>query len=333
MPISQARTAEWTCARCGEVTSRLTWLAVDAVERPDLIAGISHLIGFDCPGCRRPLQRSQPLLVVRLARAAPLIAARATDDERDPLKSLGETVPAVQRELGDALREVPGPAVPVTFDEIEAGVSRDIDADIAAHRAEVSEADGHEPDYRRLLRKIEAIQKPQRIESGLEQLALVGSEEHLREVLEQWPEIMTDEAEQIASARLTLATNEDARRFASSMLQTVQLGRRGDFTAAWSVRESVIRRFWEETVVPRWRALEDAKRGGTRSPIRLAHAGRELLDVLPPGTYPDLRAEVAGITAAALLEDEGADSAQSVESAIALGQLRNFDPGRAPGHR
>ena len=85
MPISQAKMAEWSCVCCGEVTSRLTWLAVDAGERPDLIAGLSNLVAFECPSCRQPLRRSQPLLVLRLGEAAPLIAARAADDKRDPL--------------------------------------------------------------------------------------------------------------------------------------------------------------------------------------------------------------------------------------------------------
>ena len=70
---------------------------------------------------------------------------------------------------------------------------------------------------------------------------------------------------------------------------------------------------------PRLRAFEDAKRGATRHAI--AQAGMELLDVLPPGTHPELQVEVAATTAAALLEDDGADYDQNVESAIALGEL------------
>ena len=120
------------CAGCGQVTSRLTWLVVDAVERPDLVARISDLVEVECPDCQLPLQRSQPLLVLRLARAAPLIAARATSDDRDPLETLGEVVSATQRALGEKLLEVLGPAVIATFDEIEAGAEKDIDADIGA---------------------------------------------------------------------------------------------------------------------------------------------------------------------------------------------------------
>ena len=321
VPISQARMAEWCCSRCGEVTSRLTWLAVDAVERPDLTARLSDLIEFECPSCGRPLQRSQPLLVLRLAQAAPLIAARATDDERDPLESLGEVGAAVQRELGDALREVPGPAAVVTFDEIEAGVREDIDTDAEGAPAGTSEVVGHESAYRRLLSKIEATQKQQRIESGLRELALVGSEEQLREMVEQWPEVTTDEAEDRVAQHVERATTEGNRRFAISMLQTVQLCRRGNLRGAWSVRESAIHRFAEERVAPRWRAFEDERLSVTRDPLRLAQAGRDLLAVLPPGTHPNRRVIAAGATSAALLEDEGAGREQSVEDSIELGHL------------
>ena len=129
MSISQSRMENWRCAHCGEVTSRLTWLAVDACERPDLIAGFSNLVEVECPDCRQPLRRSQPLLVLRLAKTAPLIAAREAGDQRDPIDSLGEIVATVQRELGDTLEEVPGPPAVVTFAEIEAGVHEDIDTD------------------------------------------------------------------------------------------------------------------------------------------------------------------------------------------------------------
>ncbi len=252
--------------------------------------------------------------------SCPLIAARATDDELDPLESLGEIVAVAQRELGDALREVSGPAVIATFEEIKAGVQEDIDTDAEASRAGASGAAGHEPVYQRLLGKVEAIQKQQRIERGLRELAIVGSEEQLREVVARWPELMTEYAERLmAEIVAKRAPTEDRRRFASSMLQTVQLSRQGDFAGAWSVRESVIRKFQEETVAPRLRAFEDAKRGATRHAI--AQAGMELLDVLPPGTHPELQVEVAATAAAALLEDDGADYDQNVESAIALGEL------------
>ena len=102
MPISRASMEDWRCARCGETSSRLTWLAVDAVERPDLLERFSDITEFECPACYEPVRRSQPLLVLRLAQAAPLIVARDADDERDPLDALEETVGVVQHELGNA---------------------------------------------------------------------------------------------------------------------------------------------------------------------------------------------------------------------------------------
>ena len=319
MSVSQSQMEDWGCTHCGEVTSRLTWLAVDARERPDLMAGFSNLVEIECPNCHRPVRRSQPLLVLRLAKAAPLIAARAVDDQRDSIESLGEVVAAVRRELGDALREVPGPAVPVTFDEIEVGAGRDIDADVGASSTDVDTADRQAPAYRELLSKIRGSQQQQRLQAGLQHLERVGSEEQLREVVERWPETVSSEAERLVVERQEQATTEEARHFAKSMVETVQLCRKGDFAGAWSVRESVIRRVWEETVVPRLRAFEGAMRADR--PTQLAKVGVALLEVLPPGTDPNLRSVAAGATAAALLMDEGPDRGRSIERAIELGQM------------
>ncbi|MCY3567564.1 MAG: CHAT domain-containing protein [Chloroflexi bacterium] len=315
MAISQARMAEWNCIGCGVVTPALMWLAVDAVERPDLVAQVSDLLEFECPSCCRPFRRFRPLLVLRLANVAPVIVACASDDEPDPLESLREVVATAQRALGDALRDVPGPAIIVTFDELEAGVRGDLDTDVGASEVNTG---GCEPDYVRLLDKIDAVQAQQRLEVGLEQLALVGSEDQLREVVERFPEIITDEAEQFVERRQASAPTEEGRRFASSMLQTVQFCRRGDSRGAWSVREWVIRSFWEETVLPRLSAFEEVKRDATSQ--QLAQVGKDLLAVLVPGAHPELEMDATVTTMVALLEGEGVNRGEPVEYAIELGE-------------
>ncbi len=138
-------------------------------------------------------------------------------------------------------------------------------------------------------------------------------------MVDQWPEIVTDEAEHLVVERLEQATTKGGRHFATSLVQAVQLCRRGDFAGAWSVRESVLRRFWEQEAIPRQRAFEDAKRGA--SPKALAQAGLDLLGVLLPGTYSERRAEVAATTVAALLQGEGADREQNIERAIELARI------------
>lgn len=67
MPISQARMAEGNCTGYGVATPRLTWLAVDAVERPDLVEQVSELLEFECPSWCRPFRRPRSLLVLRVA--------------------------------------------------------------------------------------------------------------------------------------------------------------------------------------------------------------------------------------------------------------------------
>ncbi|MCY3881319.1 MAG: CHAT domain-containing protein [Chloroflexi bacterium] len=319
MSISQSRMEDWRCTHCGEVTSHLTWLAVDAHERPDLIAEFADIIEVECPNCRQSLRRSHPLLVLRLAKAAPLIAAREAGDQRDPIESLGDTVATVQRELGNTLEEVPGPPAVVTFAEIVAGVHENIDADVESWQADSAGTVGRESSYRKLLRELVVTQKRQRIEAGLKALALSGSEEQLREAVDEWPEIVSGEAEWRVTEQLEQATTEGGRQVARSMLETVQLCRKGDLAGAWTSREKALRTVWEAEVVPRLHAFEDAMRAG--SPAQLATAGATLLEVLPPGMDPNLRSVVAGLTAAALPMDEGPDRSRSIERAIELGQM------------
>ena len=126
MPISQARIVDWDCRHCGEVFSRLSWLAIDAKERPDLRGQLVGIAQDHCPICEQVIQRKQPLLVLRLATVAPLIVARDSQDQRDPLDTLGEVVCDVQRALSDARLTVPGPALLLSFRELEAAAGKQI---------------------------------------------------------------------------------------------------------------------------------------------------------------------------------------------------------------
>ena len=198
-------------------------------------------------------------------------------------------------------------------------MGKDIDADISAPSTDAGGSGSHESTYRRLLGKVRDSQQEQRLQAGLQELALVGSEEQLQEVVQQWPEVVTEEAEVLVLERLEQATTEEERQFASSMVQTVQRCRNGDSAGAWSVRESVIRRFREETVWPRLKAFREAEGGDSR--IALAQAALDLLDVLPQGVDPELQAEAAAKAAAALLEDEGSNREESIDLAIELGRM------------
>ena len=318
MPISQARVTTWECPNCGNRASRLTWLAIDAIERPDLVEGIPGSLSSVCPDCLMPLQRTAPLFVLRLAKSAPLIAARAPDDDCDPIAELAEVVTAVRIELGATLQDVSGPTVVTTFDAIATGVTRGIDADFEALRAGRGEYD-LEPAYLGLLKGIEVNQVRQQIEIGLEELAIVGSEDDLRDVVERRPEITTDEAEHRVGQHLDMAATEHQRRFAKSMLRTIRCIRQGDLSGAWSIRESHIREFWEDNVAARLREFGEATNGA--SPRALAQAGLQLLDVLHPGFDPGQRVEVGARTTEALLHDDGPDRDQSTERAIAVAQM------------
>lgn len=309
---------DWYCAHCGEVTSRPTWLAVDARERPDLIERFAALIEFECPHCLHPVRRSQPLLVLRLARSASLIAASATE-ERGGLETLSRVVAIVRRELREVFEEVPEHPAIVTFDEIRAGVHEDIDADIEAFEGGANGSVAHNRAYQSFLSKIAVIRELQHVDSGLKDLTFVASEAQLRELVEQRPEILTDLAEDHATQRVEGAETEAERRVALSMLQVLQCLRKGDFGGAWSLHEAANRQYWEETAVPQLQAIAVAFRDG-RWP-EVTQIGRELWDVLPPWTRPDVFVDVAYFVATALGHYEGPDREHYLEAAIETGQF------------
>ena len=306
---------DWSCSQCGAVTSRRTWLAVDAVERPDLIEQLPDLIYQDCPECRQRMRRCQPILVLRLARAAPLIATQEPDEDEDPLESIGDVVEAVWSELGDARSEIPGPALLVTLEELESAAGRDLDRDLEVAEGRASKSSDHPLSYTSLLRKIEAYQMPARMVAGFQELEQATGEEQLREIVARRPEILSDEAEDFLR-ELADSDDEDAPPSARMLLQTISLCRLGDFATAWRRQESTLRSHFERSFIPLWSAYQDARRG--TDPVRMAQAGRAMLPSLRPGSDPKLELEAAATTATALFHDESASAAVSVEDAIAL---------------
>ena len=314
MPISQARMEDWSCPHCGIVTSQLTWLAVDAVERPDLIQTFLDLVACECPKCRNPIPRRQPMLVLRLAEAAPLIEARKADGATDALESQDEIVHAVQQELRRNLQEIRGPALLATFDEVQAATREDIDSDYGAMAGDLKLLAGKSPDYRSLLRKIESIQLPTRIIAAASEIERVTSERELRQVVAQRPEVLTDEAEALLKYRLQSAVDELERRRTKMLLATVQRCRQGDYSGAWLRQESAIRAHFEQTFLPLIGAYEEVRQGNDFR--RKAQVGRALMERMVSGADPLLETDVAVVTAAALFHDDSTSRGESIELAM-----------------
>ncbi len=169
------------------------------------------------------------------------------------------------------------------------------------------------------MNKLLIAKEQQRLDTGLKEIALAGSEDRLQEVVELWPGILTGDAEDRVRQHYQAAVTEGQRHFAASILQTIQFVRQGDFSGAWSIRESVIRTFWQETIAPRMREFDAARQG--RDWPEVVRVGGELLDVFPPGTYSEVEVHVAHFVAVALLHDEGPNRDESVDRAIDLGQF------------
>jgi len=72
--ISFAEERQWYCPNCDNAIVRLTWLAIDLVERPDLRAFFTSESWTQaaCPRCAFAVSRGLPLLITRLSKVAPV---------------------------------------------------------------------------------------------------------------------------------------------------------------------------------------------------------------------------------------------------------------------
>src|SRR5207253_3145741 len=124
--------SEWACASCSEKTMIPTWLGIDLVERPDLRPSLSDgsYATFPCPQCGRAIARSQPLLVTRLGAAAPVLVGLPVVAMASGLpEGFQPVLDRARGQLGDAVREIPGPLILVSFEVLAIAAARDVDAD------------------------------------------------------------------------------------------------------------------------------------------------------------------------------------------------------------
>ena len=166
----------------------MTWLAIDAVERPDLVLAVADgaILEPICPRCLGKLIRTDPLLVTRLCRVAPLIMALADDGvahvDRPPAET-GDLLDRVHDQLGD---QVLAPGLLVPFSVLETAASRDVDLDVenlagcgAGDAAVVGAAKGESPGYAAFLLDAHRSTAPRRLEECLGRLWLVQTVDEL----------------------------------------------------------------------------------------------------------------------------------------------------------
>lgn len=316
MPISQARVTDWVCDVCGGISPRLTWLAVDAVERPELLANFQDLVEMECQACGHAVPRSISLLVLRAAKTAPLLVGCANDDEQNPFDDLAEVVAEIHSALGDADRVVSGPAIPISFEQLRVALLEDIDADVqlpseARHRPGAATAE-----YQEVLDRVKMVQSFHRIQAGLDQLVRVANKDQLDDVIQQYPELATEEAQQAIELMLSGDTSQGIRTAVAPIREVIRLIRQGDTQAAWLTWESNLRQIWDAEIAPRLEMFQAGDR--SQDPKSLAEAGLQLLGSMPPNHSPEQEALIGARTVAALLADEGPDRPQSIERAIDL---------------
>lgn len=138
-PISQGTRLELICGSCGEATSPWIWLAIDCIERPDLLEALKlgeTWSSRSCALCGATTARNEPLLITRWSQSAPIIIAvpEAFETGDEALAMLSSVVGQVRSGLGPALKDVPGPVVAIRMNAVQEVLGCDLER---VHVAEV----------------------------------------------------------------------------------------------------------------------------------------------------------------------------------------------------
>src|SRR5439155_23281318 len=132
MSISLAQPVTVRCGRCGSSETKLIWIAIDLVERPDLrtLIGSGEWTQTVCGICGAVVGRPSPLLVTRLDESAPLLLGVAlANGNRDEVAEHHALLETVRARLGDKLVEVPGPLLVVPYEVVVLAARRNVGAD------------------------------------------------------------------------------------------------------------------------------------------------------------------------------------------------------------
>jgi len=244
MPISIAEHHELICA-CGEVDTRLVWVAVDVEERPDLADLLRTPDGYlaPCPACRELVVRAAPVLVVRMAETAPVVLG--CPEERleldDPTVGSEELLEQVNEAMRRQRRTVPGPVLCVPFAVLLTALGRDVDRDVAdpgrAVRAvaTVDEEAAHQ--YGLFLEIISESAVQRRVGAALDDVAGVSSETELQRMVASYPELLTEEARGRVGAALEVDDDPRSRRLHAAQLAMLDACAAGDIAGGWAAYE------------------------------------------------------------------------------------------------
>ncbi len=143
----------------------MTWLAIDANERPDLVDALTRgsITQRPCRECESLIERRIPLLLTRLSDSVPLIVGPVRD-------------------------EIPSPAQRVAFEVLVFAAGRNIPEDVAELRQGVSDQEWSEQ-YSSFLQAAIDLEPLHRVERALTALHKAFTEDDLRRLVTDFPEV------------------------------------------------------------------------------------------------------------------------------------------------
>ena len=223
MTHSFAQETEQTCSQCGQTFSADVWLIVDVAERPDLLERIRKgtLHDLPCPHCGHWGAVDAPLLVLRPGQEPPLLfsPAQGTTTEQDREQDAG-LVGALRERLGDAWQDewvrqglpgVPHPMLPVALSDDPEVTLRQ-----AAEQArqELERLQEEDPEaYRQLEKAARQALGATPLLQALQSFLQAHTWDESRRILEQHPELLTDETDDLLRQLMEAQEDKDTLRY------------------------------------------------------------------------------------------------------------------------
>lgn len=215
MAHSLAQETDLTCPECGRSFTAQVWLVVDSAERPDLAARIREgtLHDLPCPHCGHQVAVDVPLLLYRPDRDPPLLfsPAQQTTAEQDREQAAG-LVGVLRERLGPAWQDewraegltgMPREFLPMALsDDLEAALRQ------MAERAqqEMERLREEDPErYRQLEEMVRQTQEAAPLLQAVQELIVARTWDESRRVVEEHPELLDDEADDLLGRLLEAA--------------------------------------------------------------------------------------------------------------------------------
>lgn len=323
--ISVFDTRRFVCEACGKSHGDITWLAVDAVERPDLVLLIaeSSLIWTDCPECGRRILREAPLLVTRLSEDAPVLLAIPEERLGDgPSPDDQALMLRVRGSLGDSVADVSGPVLLLPLDALQLATQRQLSADLKtpseALAAELlrcgTDAASH---YMAFVAEVRDSRAARRLSLAMNHLLTVRSAGDLAQLLERYPEVHSQAALEEFRSRVALAQTDEEREVALAYLHMVEEGSAGRTDEAFEILASTAMKAVETELRPqvdRFAAEIDRHEvaGEWQTTLDAAEA---LLRLVEPDGPPEVRFYALGRLGHAAYNLMGHSDADAIERA------------------